>query len=109
MLIFEDDVDIVNSFDFNNVNFKDFDLYNIGSNKNNSIDCHSYFLSYEGANKIVNHIDDTKITQAFDWEMVKVKDIKYDFIETPIFVQLKDKFKSNLAPNGYENNKMSLG
>ena len=61
---------MINSFDFSNVNFNEFDMYNIGSDKVNSVDCHSYFVSYEGAGKIVNHIDNTRITQAFDWEMV---------------------------------------
>jgi GR25 family glycosyltransferase involved in LPS biosynthesis len=104
IFILEDDVEIVNDFDFINVDFKNFDVYNIGSDKVSSIDCHSYFVSVEGAEKILNHFKTTKITQAFDWEMVKIKNLRHYFTPNPIFIQEKNKFKSILAPNGYENN-----
>jgi hypothetical protein len=98
----EDDVEIVNDFDFVNVDFKNFDIYNIGSDNIVSIDCHSYFVSVEGAEKIINHFKTVKITQAFDWEMVKIKNLRHNFIKNPIFIQEKNKFKSIIAPNGYE-------
>jgi GR25 family glycosyltransferase involved in LPS biosynthesis len=109
ILIFEDDIGIKEYFDFNSVNFNDFDVLNIGSDGKKTIDCHSYFVSLNGTKKILNHFDSNKITQAFDWEMVKVNDLILKFVNKPFFTQLKDKFISNLAPNGYENNKMSLG
>ena len=54
-------------------------------------------------------IHKVKTHKPFDWEMVKVNDLILKFVNKPFFTQLKDKFISNLAPNGYENNKMSLG
>lgn len=101
ILILEDDVDLVKDFDFKNVNFSQFDVFNIGTNGKKTIDCHSYFVSLNGTKKILNHFDNNKITQAFDWEMVKIKDLNLKFVDQPFFIQLKDKFISNLAPNGY--------
>lgn len=109
ILILEDDIDLINEFDFNNVNFNDFDVFNIGSDGKKTIDCHSYFVSLEGTKKILNHFDGNKITQAFDWEMVKINNLNLKFVTDPFFKQLKNHFPSNLAPNGYENSKMSLG
>jgi hypothetical protein len=104
ILIFEDDIEIVRDFDFLNVDFKNFDVYNIGSDKISSIDCHSYFVSVEGSEKILNHFKTARITQAFDWEMVKIKGIRHYFTPNPIFIQEKNKYKSIIAPNGYKNN-----
>ena len=109
ILILEDDIDLINEFNFNNVNFDDFDVFNIGSDGKKTIDCHSYFVSLKGTEKILNHFDNNKITQAFDWEMVKIKNLDLKFVKDPFFKQLKNHFPSNLAPNGYENSKMSLG
>ncbi len=109
VLILEDDVDLVTDFNFNKIDFNEFDILNIGSDGKKTIDCHSYFVSLNGAKKIVNHFENNKITQAFDWEVAKIKDFNLKFINEPIFVQLKNQFPSNLAPNGYENSKMSLG
>ena len=101
ILILQDDVDLVKDIDFKNVNFSQFDVFNIGTNGKKTIDCHSYFVSLNGTKKILNHFDNNKITQAFDWEMVKIKDLNLKFVDQPFFIQLKDKFISNLAPNGY--------
>lgn len=109
ILILEDDVDLINEFNFDNIDFNHFDVFNIGSDGKKTIDCHSYFVSLEGTKKILNHFDKNKITQAFDWEMVKIKELNLKFIDNPIFKQLKNQFPSNLAPNGYENSKVSLG
>jgi GR25 family glycosyltransferase involved in LPS biosynthesis len=104
MFILEDDAQLVKSFDFININFNNFDVYNIGSNKKSSIDCHAYFVSVDGAEKIINHFKTAVITQAFDWEMVKIKNLKHNFIDEPVFIQEKNKFKSIIAPYGYKNN-----
>lgn len=104
ILIFEDDVDLSNEFNFKNVNFDDFDVYNIGTDGKKSIDCHSYFVSLEGTKKILNHFDNNIITRAFDWEIIKVENLNLKFVDEPFFIQLKNRFPSNLAPNGYEDN-----
>lgn len=101
ILILEDDADMVKEFDFDSVDFKSFDVYNIGADRIKSIDCHSYFVSAQGAKKVIDHIDSTTITQAFDWEMIKIPNIIHIFEPDPFFVQRKDLFISYNAPNGY--------
>jgi len=101
VLIFEDDADAVRSFDFNSVDFKSFDVYNIGTDKIRSIDCHSYFVSAEGSQKIMDHMYSVSITQAFDWEMIKIPNTIHTFESDPVFIQRKDLFISHNAPNGY--------
>lgn len=96
LLIIEDDIDIVNSFDWSIINFDEFDLYNIGK----QLSCYSYFVSYEGAEKLLNHFAEIDITQAYDWELYKIKHLNFKFIESPVFIQT-NKFVSNIAPNGY--------
>ena len=96
LLIIEDDNDIVNSFDWSIINFDEFDLYNIGK----QLSCYSYFVSYEGAEKLLNHFAEIDITQAYDWELYKIKHLNFKFIESPVFIQT-NKFVSNIAPNGY--------
>jgi GR25 family glycosyltransferase involved in LPS biosynthesis len=102
MLILEDDADIERpEFKFDAINFKSFDVYNIGTDKIRSIDCHSYFISAEGSKKVIDHMYSTQITQAFDWEMIKIPTTVHLFENNPIFVQRKDLFASYNAPNGY--------
>jgi GR25 family glycosyltransferase involved in LPS biosynthesis len=96
LLILEDDIDIVNSYNWDNVDFSEFDLYNVGTD----LSCYSYFVSYEGAMKILNHFDKFDITQAYDWELKKINDLNTKLIQSPLFIQT-NKFASNIAPNGY--------
>jgi hypothetical protein len=100
LLIIEDDIDLSNNstIDYKNVNFKEFDVFNLGT----LVSCYSYFVSWEGAGKILNLLDKKVITQAYDWELYKLMDeITIKYIETPEWEQV-DLFKSNIAPNGYE-------
>ena len=97
LLIIEDDLDYTLPLDFNNINFKDFDLYNIGLD----FSCYSYFVSVNGAKKILSELNSKKITQAYDWELSKLKTINKINSKYPHFVQIENKFKSNIAPNGY--------
>lgn len=96
LLIIEDDIDIVNSFDWNSINFDEFDLYNIG----NKLSCYAYFVSYDGAQKLLNYFESIDITQAYDWELYKIKNLNIKLIESPLFIQT-NKFVSNIAPKGY--------
>jgi GR25 family glycosyltransferase involved in LPS biosynthesis len=96
LLILEDDIDIVGSYNWDDINFSEFDLYNIGSD----LSCYSYFVSYEGAKKILNYFDTIDITQAYDWELKKINHLNVKLIETPLFIQTNT-FVSNIAPNGY--------
>ena len=102
MLILEDDADIERpDFKFDSIDFKSFDVYNIGTDKIKSIDCHSYFISAEGSKKVIDHMYSTQITQAFDWEMIKIPTTVHLFENDPVFIQRKDLFISHNAPNGY--------
>ena len=102
MLILEDDADLERSdFQFDTLDFNSFDVYNIGTDKIRSIDCHSYFMSPNGSKKVIEHMHSTRITQAFDWEMIKIPTTVHLFEDRPVFIQRKDLFISYNAPNGY--------
>lgn len=100
LLIIEDDIDLSDNsiVNYKNINFEEFDVFNLGT----LVSCYSYFVSWEGAGKILNLLDKRIITQAYDWELYKLMDeitIKYATI--PEWEQVNS-FKSNIAPNGYE-------
>ncbi len=97
LLVIEDDIDIVNSFDWNSINFDEFDLFSLGT----KFGCYAYFVSYKGAESILEHFSKTKITQAYDWELAKINHLNFKFVDEPVFVQT-NKFVSNIAPNGYQ-------
>jgi len=98
ILIIEDDIDIVSSFDWTKVNFKEFDLYNLGVEGS----CYSYFVSHQGATKLLDYFNSRKVKFPYDYELsiVNKKKMKIKSSEESIFRQL-DTFKSNIAPNGY--------
>lgn len=99
LLIIEDDIDLSDNsiVNYKNINFEEFDVFNLGT----LVSCYSYFVSWEGAGKILNLLDKRVITQAYDWELYKLMDeitIKYATI--PEWEQVNS-FKSNIAPDGY--------
>ena len=98
LLIIEDDIDYVGNVNFNDVKFDEFDILNVGTH----FGCYSYFVSYDGACKILNEIDSKQITQAYDWELNKLTTVRKQTTNTPQFKQLENKFTSNISPNGYK-------
>ena len=102
ILVIEDDIDINREFNFDNINFNDFDLFNVGT----KFGCYAYFVTPVGATNLLQHFDNTIITQAYDWELSKIKHLRFQFTETPVFVQLENKFISNISPNGYTKRKI---
>ena len=98
ILIIEDDIDMVNSFDWRSVDFREFDLYNLGVEGS----CYSYFISYQGAIKLLDYFNNRKIKFPYDYELsiINGKKIRIKSSEQNIFTQLET-FKSNIAPNGY--------
>jgi len=98
LLIIEDDIDYVGNLDFNNINFNSFDIFNVGT----PFGCYSYFVSYQGACKILNEIDSKQITQAYDWELNKLLTVKKQTSKIPQFIQIENKFISNISPDGYK-------
>lgn len=98
LLIIEDDIDYVGNLDFGNIDFSSFDIFNVGT----PFGCHAYFVSYEGAYRILNELNSTIITQAYDWELYKLKTVRKLTTEVPQFIQVENKFTSSIAPNGYK-------
>lgn len=97
VLLIEDDLVLVNEFNFDNIDFDEFDIFNLS----NELSCCSYFINYKSAQKVLDLFDSITITQAFDWELFKLRDrIKVKNVDSPIFIQ-DNSFKSNLAPDGY--------
>ena len=97
ILIIEDDLDYTLSIDFNAMKFETFDLYNVGL----PFSCYSYFVSNVGSMKILKELNSKVITQAYDWELSKLSTINKVNSEYPHFIQIENRFKSNIAPNGY--------
>lgn len=105
LLILEDDIDMVQPMEWSSVDFSTFDIWHLTGQ---DVSCFAYFVSVEGAAKILEYINHTTITQAYDWELLKLGDRLNIKKETnPVFVQLEDRFISNIAPNGYERHKDS--
>jgi len=102
LLILEDDIDITDGvqIDYNNIDFKEFDVFNLGT----LIGCYSYFISWEGAGKILEVIEQEGISRAYDWELcgwgLNGK-FRYHYLPYPNWYQTNG-FISNIAPNGYK-------
>lgn len=99
IILIEDDIDYINPFDWNSLDWKSFDIFKLGTK---GIDCYAYAVSWEGAEKLLLHFNTIQITDAYDLELHKIKHLKIKYLNKPIFVQVKNKFISNLAPNGYK-------
>jgi hypothetical protein len=100
LLILEDDIELVNgpTIDYNDVKFEEFDVFNIGT----LISCYSYFVSWNGAGKILDMFSKNDIVKAYDWELYGIKNnINTTYPLYPEWKQVKT-FKSNIAPNGYK-------
>lgn len=104
ILIIEDDIDIISKFDWDSVNFDEFDIFKMGLQ---GVNCYSYFVSVNGAKKVLKYLNENAITEAYDWELYKMRDLNVKYLKTPIFVQVQNKFESNIAPRGY--NKIKNG
>lgn len=96
-LVLEDDIDLSRKIDWENLKFEEFDIYNLGT----EVSCYAYFVTPEGAKKIKFHFENSIITQAYDWELLKISGLKTMKSQTPIFTQVENMFESNIAPNGY--------
>lgn len=105
VILIEDDLDCINPFDWNSINWDEFDIFKLGEL---GMNCYSYAVSWKGAAKLLLHFNSINIIEAYDVELSKIKHLKFKYIPKPIFIQTYNMFKSNLAPNGYrrlENNK----
>lgn len=98
LLIIEDDVDIVKPFNWDLINFEEFDILLAGPIGS----AHSYFISKNGIDKLLNHFNNSLSSDAYDYELHKLFKLKFKIktIGTPIFCNNND-LKSNIASKGY--------
>jgi hypothetical protein len=99
VILIEDDLDYINTFDWNNIEWDTFDILKLGEL---GMNCYSYAISWQGASNLLLHYNSIQITDAYDLELHKVKHLKFKYLSNPAFIQTHNKFKSNLAPNGYK-------
>ena len=99
VVLIEDDIDIVNPFDWNSFEWNEFDVFKLGTK---GIDCYAYAVSWEGAARLLLHFNSIQITEAYDLELHKVKHLRIRYLSKPVFIQVQNRFVSNLAPNGYK-------
>lgn len=102
LILIEDDIDHINYFDWVSLDWSTFDIYKLGVQ---GINCYAYAVSYTGADKLLKHLNSIKITEAYDIELHKIKHLKVKYITKPIFIQIQNRFTSNIAPNGYKKKK----
>lgn len=99
VILIEDDIDIVNPFDWDSLKWDEFDVFKLGTK---GIDCYAYAVSWEGAARLLLHYNSIQITEAYDLELHKVKHLRFKYLYKPVFIQVQNRFVSNLAPNGYK-------
>lgn len=98
VILIEDDLDYINPLRWDDIRWDTFDVFKLGEL---GMNCYSYAVSWKGAEKLLLHYNSIQITQAYDVELHKVKHLRYKYLPTPSFIQIQNKFVSNLAPNGY--------
>lgn len=105
IILIEDDLDCINQFDWNSIDWDSFDIFKLGEL---GMNCYSYAVSSKGAEKLLLHFDSIKIIEAYDVELHKIKHLKFKYLPVPTFIQTQNKFVSNLAPNGYRRVKVDI-
>lgn len=98
-LVLEDDLSPVREFDFTNIDFESFDVLQLMS----EVSCCCQFVNWKAAGDIYWRLKQAQWypTQAFDWELHKLRnEFNIQTVDKPVFEQM-DSFISNLAPNGY--------
>jgi hypothetical protein len=96
-LLLEDDLIPARDFDFKNVDFDTFGVKQLMS----EVSCCCQFYNWKEAGEIFWHLTSIFPTQAFDWELHKLRSkFNIQTVDKPIFTQ-STQFVSNIAPNGY--------
>ena len=98
VLLIEDDLDYVNPYKWDTLDYN-FDVFKFGTQ---GIDCYAYMVTPIGAEKLLKHFNSIVIKEAYDLELHKIKHLKFRYLRKPVFIQIQNKFKSNIAPNGYK-------
>jgi len=99
IILIEDDLDYITPFDWNSIEWDTFDVFKLGEL---GMNCYSYAVNWQSAAKLLLHYNSIQITDAYDLELHKIKHLKFKYLPTPTFIQVQNKFISNLAPNGYK-------
>lgn len=96
-LLLEDDLIPARDFDFNNIDFDTFGVKQLMS----EVSCCCQFYNWKEAGEIFWYLKSIYPTQAFDWELHKLRD-KFNIttVDDPVFRQSSE-FVSNIAPHGY--------
>jgi hypothetical protein len=104
IILIEDDLDYINPFDWGSIDWNMFDIFKLGEL---GMNCYSYAVSWQGAERLLSHFNSINIIGAYDIELHKIKHLKFKYNSKPIFIQTQNKFVSNLAPNGYKRLKIN--
>ena len=99
VILIEDDLDYINNYDWGNIEWDTFDILKLGEL---GMNCYCYAVNWQGAAKLLLHLNSIQITEAYDLELHKIKHLKFKYLPIPTFIQTQNKFVSNLAPNGYK-------
>ena len=99
VIIIEDDLDYINPLRWDDIQWDTFDVFKLGEL---GMNCYSYAVNWQGASKLLSHYNSIQITEAYDLELHKIKHLRFKYLPTPTFIQVQNKFVSNLAPNGYK-------
>ena len=99
VILIEDDLDYINDFDWDSIEWDTFDIFKLGEL---GMNCYSYAVSWQGAAKLLLHFNSINIIEAYDVELHKIQHLRFKYNPKPIFIQKQNMFKSNLAPNGYK-------
>jgi GR25 family glycosyltransferase involved in LPS biosynthesis len=99
VILIEDDLDYINDFDWDDIEWETFDIFKLGEI---GMNCYSYAVNWKGAERLLQHFNSIQITEAYDVELHKIQHLKFKYLPKPSFIQVQNKFISNLAPNGYK-------
>ena len=99
-LVLEDDLIPVRDYDFTDIDFNSFDLLQLMS----EVSCCCHFVNWISAGFLYQEFNASHYhpTQAFDWELHKLRNnFNIQTVDEPVFEQTNN-FKSHLAPYGYK-------
>jgi len=101
VILIEDDLEYITPYDWNTINWDEFDIFKLGEV---GMNCYSYAVTWQGAQKLLLHYNSIDIMEAYDLELSRaklyIKDIKFKYLPKPIFLQVQNKFISNLIRSG---------
>jgi len=98
ILVIEDDIVMLRPYKWDKIDFDSFDILKLTTRGNF---CYAYLVSYNGAINVLEYLNRIQITQGYDHELEKCRELRILTEDRPVFVQTPF-FTSNIAPNGYK-------